>query len=292
MNNNLIKFRYKYSPGVSSYRDTYEEIRWDVMGCNLQCQFCWSPASNINSLEKAVLMNPEEIVLNTVNSIKNPNKTFIRFTGGEPMLYWDQLFEVLKLFEKNKIIANIPILFQTNGIEIGNGNADVSKFFAETNLTYLFELSFKGTNQEEFSLLSQKSHDLYRYQVNAFNKLNEISKVNNKVIVIAVLGIYHSSIHNAKYVFVNPENEELLFENYSKWDKDFSKIWTNANLKWVETLRMSPIGVWKNTIKRCGKDGTRILRLYDNNIRVNLNGNIIRKPDSYKYVELIVKKKL
>ncbi len=291
----MITFRAKDAPGICTHKGSgCHEIRWDVVGCNLRCQVCWSPASRPEELkEKTISKDANEILKDTLTALKklDATKTFIRFTGGEPSLYWDNLSNVFALFENDEIINSIPILIQTNGIEIGKG-VDLTHV-SKTKQKYLFEVSFKGTNKEEFSLLSGKEPDLFEYQIQGYNRLIEISAKNRNVAVIAVLGVYHSAAKIkglAQYAFVNPQNGTILFEDKNGWQNNFSTIWLSARLKWVERLKLSPKGMWDKVFNRCGPSGTGILREYSPKIEINASGLFPAKPDTAAYAKAIVQR--
>lgn len=118
----MIPFRKKYAPGHCEYRSGYKEIRWDVVGCNLRCQFCWSPASRPEeSSEPMVRKSPDDVLGSTLGIVSDPSDVFIRFTGGEPTLYWSEIVQNLGLFDANPRTCQIPVLIQTNGIEKASG---------------------------------------------------------------------------------------------------------------------------------------------------------------------------
>lgn len=291
----MIAFRKKYAPGEYEYRSGYREIRWDVAGCNLSCQFCWSPASRLEETDEPSISRSEEDVYEKtkgmLEKMKCSHKVFIRFTGGEPMLYRKQISKVFELFGQDKRMRKIPVLIQTNGIEIGNGNVVIADIKSITKQLCLVELSFKGTSNEEFSILTGKKPELFKYQLKAYEILNDFSQSNRNLIVVAVLGIYHSAVKSkSKYVFVNPDNGNILFDNIGSWSPQFKEIWCSAKQKWVEPLRMSPKGIWENLYKRCGPQGTGILKHYTNGISVNREGIFASKPKSYEYARLIVQR--
>lgn len=120
----MLKIRKKYSPGTYSYDNIYNEIRWDLVSCNLKCLFCWSPASRPDETKDEYLYKSSSDVINEtikkINALGN-DKIFIRFTGGEPTLYWDDLCTILTYFDSDDQINKFPILIQTNGIIIGQG---------------------------------------------------------------------------------------------------------------------------------------------------------------------------
>jgi len=77
-----IPFRRKYAPGYCEYPTGYDEIRWDVSGCNLSCHFCWSPASRPRvSGDPIVRKTPHDILNDTMALVSNADRVFIRFTA-------------------------------------------------------------------------------------------------------------------------------------------------------------------------------------------------------------------
>ncbi len=289
----MLKLRKKYSPGTCDYKEKYHEIRWDLSGCNLRCHFCWSAASRpAETGDPSIVLTTEEIVNKTIDAITLPSKTFIRFTGGEPTLQWKGIKDVIESINKAGLGYKIPILIQTNGIEIGKGNVDTDILRLDNTQPFLFELSFKGTNSHEFELLTGRDGSLFRFQLNAYDILKALSKSHKNIAVVAVLGVYHSSVrNNSKYAFLDQTTGRLLFEDLSSWAEQFKHIWLNAPLKWVEPLRMSPKGVWENLINRYGENGVGILKYFPNGVQTNKNSFFPPKPKSFQYAEQMVGKK-
>ena len=64
-------------------------------GCNLRCQFkgieCDTPYAVYREQDKSIMMTPLEVA----NKIKSLNPKHIVWTGGEPMLYQDFIYEVM-----------------------------------------------------------------------------------------------------------------------------------------------------------------------------------------------------
>jgi hypothetical protein len=232
-----------------------------------------------------------EVVAETLKNLGDKSHTFIRFTGGEPMLQWAGVAEAVIQLQSAINPPWPPILFQTNGIEIGNGTVSVEPLVEDQKQLYLFEVSLKGTNSDEFMLLTSKSAELYDYQLAGYQRLLEVSRLKPNVRVVAVLGVYHSSTKGlSKYAFVNSSSGELLFDDYKNWDPRFSALWRTTSLKWVEPLRMSPLGVWRNLLRRCGSDGAGILRDFPEGTPNNVGGLFPAKPKSAEYARQIVKK--
>jgi len=288
----MMRFRKRYAPGWCSYRSGYEEIRWDVVGCNLRCQFCWSPASRPRKTgEPSVDKSALEVLHGSLQSLTEQFKTFIRFTGGEPTLYWDEIVDVLNILRDDPVLGRVPVLIQTNGLEIGSGRVSLDGLASRGEQDLLFELSFKGTNRDEFLLLTTKDPELYDHQLNAYELLADAARESAKLRVIAVLGVYHSAVKGpSKYVFVNPKSGVVLFDDYAAWDPRFRQIWLSARAKWVEPLRMSPKGMWDSLYRRCGPEGSGILRYYPERLRTNPHQMFPMKPGSSEYARLIVER--
>lgn len=286
----MIPFRKKYSPGVCRHKPNYTEIRWDVIGCNLKCQFCWSPASRpLETKEPSINKSADEVYEDTQSAIIQPEHTFIRFTGGEPTLYSQELFDILLRYDKNKTLCQIPIIIQTNGLLIGKGQVNINLLNLLDKQKILFELSFKGTNEREFNILTGLDPVQYIHQINAYERIKELSISKKNIAVIAVLGIYHSSLNSqSKYAFIDPETKNLLFDNQNEWSEKFKSIWENTTDKWVESLRMSPKGMWDNLCKRCGEIGTGILKKFPDRVQTNIDGVFISKPKSYEYAKMLI----
>lgn len=288
-----MKIRKKYSPGFVIHKNSsqiFYEIRWDLVGCNLNCHFCWNPMTNRDSIDNESWDKSVDFVYNETFKKCNSNsqKKIIRFTGGEPTLHWKQLSEVFDLFKESKVTNNIPILIQTNGVEMGRNNINLNNLY-DIKQDIIFEFSFKGTNESEFELLTQKDGNLYREQLHGYNTLINISKINHHIKVIPVLGIYHSSVKSkiSRYIFVNPKSQEILFDNLNNWNKEFKMIWVNSKDKWVEPVRMSPKPVWDSTYKRCA-EGAKIIKYIPEGIATNVLGVFPIKPKSNKFVEKII----
>ena len=290
-----VKVRKKYSPrccGYPSKNPEYFELSWDLVDCILGCDFCSSPVRPKISKDPVVEFNPTQIFRETTKNIKKPSRSFIRFSGGEPTLYWKELLQVFESLANDETMVNVPILIQTNGISIGMGTVNLFELNRHpfNKLKFLFELSIKGTNSEEFELLTRTSKKLYAHQLTAYRLLKNVQGHNSNLSFIPVLGTYHSSIKGkrSKFVFVYPSDQTLMFDGYRPWDKEFEKIWNEAERKWVEPLRMSPKAMWENVLKRCGPDGAGILKYFPKGVPTNLKTFFSAKPRGYEYAHGIV----
>ena len=289
----MILIRKAYRGCRCAYpKSQTEEIRWDVVDCNLKCQFCWSPASRPRETnEPSIVLNGNDIYQETRHAVQNPSRTFVRFTGGEPTLYWDEIERSCRLLAQDAALGGVPILVQTNGLRIGEGAASIEWLGASASQLFLFELSMKGTNREEFSLLTGQPPDLYEHQLSAYERIKRLAEQSTNVAVVAVLGIYHSAVNKpARYAFVDPDSRTLLFERVDEWDPRFKAIWQSTGFKWVEALHLSPLGMWRKVWERCGPTGSGILSEFPTGAPTNRLGAFPRKPQSHEYARRIVEK--
>jgi len=291
----IMKLR-KDSPRYCGYplkNPEFFELRWDFVDCILGCEFCWNSASRLKKMNEPVLeLSATKIISNTLDRIKNPLRSFLRFTGGETTLYWNELLQVFEYFATDEIMVKIPILIRTNGISMGMGTTNLFELnrFPFNELKFLFELSIKGTNSEEFELLTRTSKKLYNYQLSAYKMLKNSHNHNPNLSFVTVLGLYHSSVNGnrSKFAFVYPSDQTLMFDGYRPWDKQFEKIWNEAERKWVEPLRTSPKELWEKVLHRCGPEGAGLLKYFPKGVAINPRSIFPVKPKGYEYASAIV----
>lgn len=292
----VITIRKGYSPKICVYppeSPEFFELRWDLVGCILGCEFCKNLASKPEKLGNQITeLNSTQIFDKITQNIVEPSKSFIRFTGGEPVIYWKELLEVLKQLANNETTVDIPIIIQTNGISIGNGTVNIYELTRTpfNRLKILFELSIKGTNSEEFELLTRTSKKLYAYQIKAYKLFKNARSHNRNLSFICVLGIYHSSImgKQSKFVFAYPNSNTPMFDGHKPWDKEFEKMWKETKRKWAEPLKTSPKRLWENVLKRCGSEGAGILKHFQDGVPTNPGSIFPSKPESYQYAYEII----
>lgn len=77
-------------------------------------------------------------------------------------------------------------------------------------LKILIEISFKGTNPQEFSLLTGADPKLFHKVIKNYRILNEFQKSFKNIGVCSRLGIFHDVRDSNALTFVYPKWEELL----------------------------------------------------------------------------------
>ncbi|UCG29712.1 MAG: radical SAM protein [candidate division WOR-3 bacterium] len=118
----------------------------DCCGCNLECVFCWSDKPRENPDRYGRLFNPEQISTEIIQCARKNKYGLVRISGNEPTLVREHLLHILR------IISNTELLFilETNGTLFDREFVrELARF---ENLRV--RVSLKGTNPEEFSMLT------------------------------------------------------------------------------------------------------------------------------------------
>lgn len=293
-----IRIRDKQAPKFLGYPSTnpeYFELKWELIDCILGCDYCRVNSPKPQKLKTDIFeLSPTQIFQKTIEKIKKPFKSFISFTRGEPTLYWNVLLQVFKNFANDGMMSEVPIRIQTNGISIGMGTTNLYKLNTPpfNKMKFLFELMIKGTNSEEFELLTRTSKKLYMRQLRAYKMLKNVQSHNPNISFIVVLAIYHSSVKNkcSKYVFVYPSDQKLMFDGYRPWNKEFQRIWKETERKWVKPIRMYSKGQWENVLQRCGPKGTGLIKYFPDGVLTNPYSVFPLKPKGYECAKKIVNK--
>lgn len=118
----------------------------DCCGCNLTCVFCWSNKPRDNPAKIGEFYTPEQVFTKITHCAQIHNYHLLRISGNEPTIAKKHLLKVLSLVEKTKYL----FILETNGTLLDEDFVmDLSKF---RNLHV--RVSLKGTNPEEFSMLT------------------------------------------------------------------------------------------------------------------------------------------
>lgn len=229
------------------------ELALRFAGCCLRCGACfaagysWADKFLENRRVKPnISLNR---VLKDFNDIPTPTSgsyNWMRILGGEPLLndeYIEYLFNFI--IEASKINAakfNKGIIIQTNGIHIGKGNTSLLEeklkglYKANPEVIVAIETSIKGTNPEEFELLTQSNQDLFQYNIQSYYKLRDLKLPNLRPVVIAGFGISESFLLTMGR---NPKSMiTILFDNdtptyhQTLWSNDFRKLYNDFLSEW------------------------------------------------------------
>lgn len=137
----------------------------DCVGCNLKCIFCWSGFPRDHPDKCGKFYQPEKVAKSLISLARKHSYKQIRISGNEPTLAKQHLLKILKLVDK----TSYQFILETNGTLIDKEYAaDLAKF---QNLQV--RVNLKGTNPEEFSLLTGASPEGFNLQLEALKNLTE-----------------------------------------------------------------------------------------------------------------------
>ncbi|MBU4255985.1 MAG: radical SAM protein [Candidatus Thermoplasmatota archaeon] len=173
-------------------------VTGDVLGCNLRCVFCWLSEVPRNSPEKiGKFHSPEEAFRKLCWIAEKKNIKQMRLSGSEPTIGKEHLLELLELIDKTEY----SFILETNGILL---DEDYAKSLSEFRNLHV-RVSFKGTNEKEFSILTGAKPEGFALQLKAIENL-----VKNNV-----------SCHPAVMVsFSEKENFEKLISKFKEIDSN------------------------------------------------------------------------
>jgi len=138
----------------------------DCVGCNLSCIFCWSWKYNTNPTKYGNFHSSKEVADKLITIAKKYNYPQCRISGGEPTLGWQHLLKVLNYLSK----SGLNLILETNGTLIGCDPSYAKELSDYKDFIHV-RVSFKGTNQEEFSKLTGAEPKFFEFQVEALKNL-------------------------------------------------------------------------------------------------------------------------
>lgn len=136
--------------------------------CNLQCNFCDTQIRLKNSRLSYTLGDIK-------NYIINEEHRNIIFTGGEPLLYTNQIFKIINYLYDLNLLYEI----ETNGIELKN--IEIEKF-----KNFHFSISPKVSFAEKYkdvnflNIESKLNSFIYKFVVNKDNYLDVLNFIHEK----------------------------------------------------------------------------------------------------------------
>lgn len=210
--------------------------------CNLRCPFCFAQKYSYHDsffvldTQRRINCNPHDSARYIIEFLnKYPDICFIQLTGGEPLLNnsrMQETIETLKLIQPYSK-ANIRLIYQTNGIFIKDSdrlNYFVDNILKLDKLDILFELSLKGTNENEFYVLSGGlSQNLYSNQLKSYWLLKNIC--SKHINVVARLGTGH---HRNTIQFIYPDTKKSMFLR-DDWSNGFIEVYDDTTKRFGST---------------------------------------------------------
>jgi len=274
--------KYKWTFAIQQCGGDPGEIALRFAGCCMKCGACFASGySWINRFQnshRVVMVRTPEDVISDFTRIQYPvdyqSYNWLRILGGEPLLnekYIRFLFDTLiKISEIDSAKFNNGIIIQTNGIFIGQGNTGLLKkkleelYNTNPKVKVCIEVSIKGTNVEEFSLITRSANrsnkellmfkrlfgwdlgayspeDLFRFNIRAYYELEKIAKdlPNFCPTVIAGFGVNESYLlkegkTKEKITIVFDDGRPIYHPNH--WSNDFKELYQDFTQDAVKTF--------------------------------------------------------
>ena len=225
----------------------FNEGRISYVGCLSHCKFCYARAYSWP--ERAIRYSgsrpfSSDELFKVFKTLESNAFSWIRITGGEPLLTEDRVTHLVSFLEKlSKYNANpfgSKVVLQTNGVTIGQKNYLVSHLekLAELDFSFIIELSLKGTNEEECKILTDNRID-FLDQVNGYWILSKLSSGAANMELRARVGIGPSEPAGGlpTYEFVYPSSENYMFTT-DLWLAEFREIYETERSKSGNYLAM------------------------------------------------------
>jgi len=184
----------------------------DVVGCNLRCGFCWSWRDSSHNMSKGFFCNPEQAFRKLISIANERGYRFIRLSGGEPTISRNHLIKLLEYVEKTKY----KFILETNGILIGYDKSYADELSKFSKL--IIRVSFKGTCEDEFQILTLTKPEYYKLQFKALENLINAGLKPGEQVYPAVMLSFSSNENYVEFkkrlAEIHPKLPEEIDEEY------------------------------------------------------------------------------
>lgn len=309
---------YDKTIAVQKCGDKPYELALRFAGCCLRCGVCFASGYSWPELFRnnpRVTSNKSvDDVIEDYKEIQYPsghsNYNWLRILGGEPLLndhYVRFLFDVIiKISDIDSKKFNNGIIIQSNGIHIGKGNIKILKmklqklYDINPSVKVAIEISIKGTNLDEFKLITQTpdtyAHDFFNFNLRSYFVLKDLasSLPNLRPMIVAGYGVNESYLltegrSNDRITIIFKDNKTIYHPNF--WSEDFRRLYDDftSTYKTLDPMfsRMPMYGIkdqfnyaW---VKRALKQGKNVYKnkLYDKKYADEKGGRNTELEDSF-----------
>jgi len=171
--------------------------------CNLNCSYCFIDKKNLKKISPDVIKLKKGIDLFLRCSTKDPT---INFTGGEPLLYWEILRELIEYIREKK--RRIFMVVSTNGTLL---DKEMFKFLKKYNVALSVSLDGK-----------KEVNDIYRGSFETvWGNIKDLDRERIKISSVFTPKTINYLVENIKF-FVKHGFRQFDFypEVYGLWSKD------------------------------------------------------------------------
>ncbi len=135
----------------------------DCVGCCLRCIFCWAWKEVTQPESHGKFYTPEKVAKKLRKIAIGENVKKVRVSGNEPTICKNHLIDVISK------LPDFLFILETNGILIGGDEKFAEELSSFENLHV--RVSLKGTNKEEFSVLTGAKPEGFELQIRALENL-------------------------------------------------------------------------------------------------------------------------
>lgn len=136
----------------------------DVIGCNIDCVYCWVKDENKRVNGGALLLSPQEVVDDLLKVADAKNYNIIRLSGGEPTLSRKHLMSIFKYLKEKNFTKKF--ILETNGILLGYDSSYVNDLRIYRDFLHV-RVSLKGTTPKTFAINTGASPEFFGFQKKA-----------------------------------------------------------------------------------------------------------------------------
>lgn len=201
---NAFLNEHQYETNVADYNNEYLFLTLvPTLSCNCNCNYCFEKNKNGGVMSSQTI----DALMSFVNAHQGIKGIHIVWFGGEPLLAFNTIKDIIYKFEQN---VNVPIVSQglvTNGYLF---DEDKEKFFSQYPLDAI-QITFEG---------NKKRHDLMRKLKNGLPTFEKILDNLGRL-----LTVFHETQINIR---VNIEKENI--EDYYELSEMLLNKWETSNL--------------------------------------------------------------
>lgn len=168
-----------------------------VIGCNLDCVFCWAWFKDRHELGR--YQTPEEVVRRLTYGAIKAGIRVLRISGGEPTIGFCHLLEVLRGFSRGE--GKLRLVVETNGILLGYSRTHASELgeFAGRNISV--RVSLKGADHATFSRLTGAPQEYFGYQHASIVNLVKAGFEPGRDLYVAVMSSFNRPSEIAELLY-------------------------------------------------------------------------------------------
>jgi uncharacterized Fe-S cluster-containing radical SAM superfamily protein len=184
----------------------------DCLGCCLRCIYCWSWQELVRPDSYGQFYSPKQVAEKLTSIALKKGFHQVRISGNEPTITKDHLLKVLE-----NIPAHFQFVLETNGILLGHDQSYAKDLARFPNL--YVRVSFKGTNEEEFSRLTGAKPTGFHLQLQALENLFRSGVKVHPAVMVSFSPKENAQTLQKRLKEIHPSFEDFEVEELVFWGK-------------------------------------------------------------------------